>query len=62
MAGTQDASFTLEPVDGKTKVTWANYGKMDFKAKLMGTVMDCESMMNKAMDEGLANIAATVAK
>lgn len=62
IAGTQDASLTLEPQDGKTKVTWASYGKMNFTAKVMGTIFDCESMMNEAMDEGLANIAATATK
>lgn len=59
LSGEQDASFTLEPQGaGQTKITWSNYGRTNFMGKLMGTIMNCDKMMKKTMDQGFTNIEA----
>jgi len=62
MAGTSTVEFTFKPGgDGKTKVTWAMYGKNEgLLAKVMSLVMDCESMCGPEFEKGLADLAKLV--
>lgn len=39
-----------------TRVTWAMRGRSPFMAKLMGLFMNCDAMVGKQFDEGLAKL------
>jgi hypothetical protein len=56
------AEFTLTKKGTSTEVTWAMYGPQPYMAKLMGTLIDCDSMVGKQFEEGLANLKALVEK
>ena len=56
------AEFTLTKKGTSTEVTWAMYGPQLYKAKLMGTLIDCDAMVGKQFAEGLANLKALVEK
>jgi uncharacterized protein YndB with AHSA1/START domain len=62
MTGVSTVEFTFKPeADGKTKVTWAMYGKNEgLLAKVMSMVMDCESMCGPEFEKGLADVAKLV--
>ncbi|HZR60147.1 MAG TPA: SRPBCC family protein [Xanthobacteraceae bacterium] len=48
--------FTLDRVGSGTRVTWAMRGRSPFMAKLMGLFMDCDNMVGKQFEEGLAKL------
>jgi len=50
--------FTLVPEGPATAVTWAMSGKQPILAKVMTLFVDCEKMVGKDFDEGLANLKA----
>jgi uncharacterized protein YndB with AHSA1/START domain len=50
--------YTLEPKGNTTNITWAMYGPQPFLFKLMSTFIDCEKMVGKEFDLGLANLKA----
>ncbi len=50
--------YTLEPKGGSTQVTWAMHGPQPLLAKVMGVFIDCEKMVGKDFEEGLANLKA----
>ena len=54
--------FTFTPEGGKTLVSWTMAGKANFMSKAMGLFMDCDKMVGKQFDQGLAQIAAIVEK
>lgn len=58
MKATDTAEFTFKQEDDKTLVTWSIYGKRNFMAKAMGLVFNCEKMVGKQFDTGLANLKA----
>ncbi len=62
MQGVSTVEFIFTPEsDGKTKVTWAMYGKNEsFMSKVMSLVMDCESMCGPEFEKGLADVAKLV--
>lgn len=53
---TNTAEFEFEPVSGGTKVTWSMFGKNNFMGKLFGMIVDCDKMVGKDFEEGLANL------
>ena len=48
--------FTLSPHSGGTNVTWAMEGPQPFMAKLVGIFMDCDKMVGKEFETGLAKL------
>ena len=59
MEGVSTVEFTFRPEgDGKTKVTWAMYGKNEgLMAKVMSLFMSCEKMCGPEFEKGLADVA-----
>jgi hypothetical protein len=53
-------AFRLEPRGAQTQVTWAMSGVSSLMPKLFAMFVDCEKMMAKDFDEGLANLATIV--
>jgi uncharacterized protein YndB with AHSA1/START domain len=56
MKGHNQAVFTLEPVDGQTRVIWAMTGKYGFPAKLMGIFLNMDKMIGTDFAAGLADL------
>jgi hypothetical protein len=50
--------FTLEPTSSWTNVTWAMYGRQPYMAKFMSTFIDCDAMVGRQFEEGLAKMKA----
>jgi len=50
--------FTLVPNGGGTNVIWGMQGKQPFMMKLMSTVINCEKMVGRQFEEGLAKLKA----
>lgn len=62
MQATNTAEFTFLPEDGGTVVTWSMSGKNSPMGKVMGLFMNCEKLVAKQFDQGLANLKAVVEK
>ena len=62
MEGVSTVEFTFKPEgDGKTKVTWAMYGKNEgLLTRVVSLFMDCESMCGPEFEKGLADVAKLV--
>lgn len=60
MKATNTAEFILTPQGQQTELRWAMYGPQPFIGKLMSTVMDCDAMVGKQFEQGLANLQAVV--
>ena len=62
MAGISTVEFTFKPEgDGKTKVTWAMYGKNEtLMAKVMSLFMSCEKMCGPEFEKGLVDVSHLV--
>jgi uncharacterized protein YndB with AHSA1/START domain len=52
------AEFTLSPMQGATKVTWAMSGDSPYMAKLMGVFVSMDQLVGKDFQTGLANLKA----
>ena len=52
--------FRLQPQGDETNVTWAMSGVSGLMPKVFAMFVDCDKMMGKDFDEGLANLAAIV--
>jgi len=52
--------FTLDRTGAGTRVTWAMRGRSPFMAKLMGLFMNCDNMVGKQFEEGLAKLKTLV--
>jgi hypothetical protein len=50
------AQFTLRPELNETHVTWSMFGKNSLIGKVISLVMNCEDMVGKQFDQGLATI------
>jgi uncharacterized protein YndB with AHSA1/START domain len=48
--------FTLAAKGDTTDVTWAMKGRVPFLGKLMGLVMNCDKMVGRQFEEGLAKL------
>ncbi|MGX8011174.1 SRPBCC family protein [Mesorhizobium sp. ORM8.1] len=51
-----NVDFSLDPSGGATTVTWAMRGARPFIAKLMGLVMNFDTLIGKDFEAGLANL------
>jgi hypothetical protein len=54
------AEFTLKPEGLGTRVTWAMFGPQPFIGKVMDTIMNCDRMIGKEFEAGLARLKAEV--
>lgn len=54
--------FTLASNGGATNVTWAMHGPSPYVAKVMSLFMDCDKMVGKQFEEGLANLKTIAEK
>lgn len=57
-AGDNRVEFTLKPAGDGTEVTWAMKGAASLPGKIFSLFIDCEKMMARDFDEGLANLKA----
>jgi uncharacterized protein YndB with AHSA1/START domain len=53
--------FTLAPEGTATNVTWAMQGHQPYMAKLVSTFIDCDKMVGKQFEEGLAKLKGIAA-
>jgi len=56
MKATNTARFTLQPEGGGTLVVWSMDGKNNLSGKAFGLVVDCEKMVGKDFERGLASL------
>lgn len=56
MKATNTAEFKFRPEGGQTVVTWSMAGKSCFMGKVFGLLMDCEKMIGKQYEQGLASL------
>ncbi len=62
---TNTAEFTFQPEGNQTVVTWSMAGKSNFFFKVFGLFMDCDQMVGKDFEQGLAamkSVAEAAAK
>ena len=62
MAAQNIVEYTLTPKDGATNVAWAMHGQQPFLGKVMSVFIDCDKMVGKSFEEGLANLKALAEK
>ncbi len=60
MEGVATVDFTFKPQGGKTIVTWSMYGKNNFMGKAFGLIMNCDKMIGRDFEKGLASMKALV--
>jgi len=53
---TNPAEFKFTPEGGQTFVTWSMSGKNNFFFKVFGLFMDCDTMVGKDFEKGLASL------
>jgi hypothetical protein len=53
---TNTAAFTFTPEGGQTRVTWSMTGRNNFFFKVFGLFMDCDTMVGKDFEKGLASL------
>jgi Polyketide cyclase / dehydrase and lipid transport len=56
LASTSTAEFSFSPEGQQTRVVWTMSGHNNFIAKLFGLLVNCEKMLGKQFDQGLANL------
>ncbi|HEY4417669.1 MAG TPA: SRPBCC family protein [Verrucomicrobiae bacterium] len=54
------AEFTFKPAAAQTVVTWTMSGKNNFMGKMFGLVMNCDKMIGKDFEKGLAAMKVIV--
>jgi len=54
------AEFTFQLEDGQTAVTWSMSGTNNFIAKAVNLVINCDKMVGRQFEQGLANLRAVV--
>lgn len=59
---THDAEFSFQPDGGQTVVTWTMSGRCNFIARAIGLFINCDKMVGRQFEKGLANLDAVVAK
>jgi len=58
MKATNIAEFTFKPQGNQTAVTWSMSGKANFMAKAFGLFVNCDTMVGKEFEKGLASMKA----
>ena len=59
---TNTAEFKFTPEGGQTLVTWSMTGKNNFFFKVFGLFMDCDTMVGKDFEKGLASLKGIAEK
>ncbi len=54
--------YTLEPQGADTRITWAMHGTKPYIAKVIGVFIDCDKMVGKDFETGLASLKALTEK
>jgi hypothetical protein len=57
---TNAAEFKFQSEGGQTLVTWSMVGNNNFMSKIFSVLVDCEKMVGKDFEKGLASIKAIV--
>jgi hypothetical protein len=57
---TNTTEFTFKPEGGQTQVTWSMLGKNNFMGKAFHLFMDCDKMIGRDFEKGLANLNSTI--
>jgi len=57
---TNTTEFTVRPQGNGTEITWTMSGKNNFMSKLFGVFVDCEQMVGKDFEKGLAGLQAVI--
>jgi uncharacterized protein YndB with AHSA1/START domain len=52
----RQATFTLLPLEGGTRVNWSMKGENDFLGKAMSLAVDKDALVGKDLEQGLANL------
>jgi len=60
-AGTADAEFTFKAEGDRTVVSWSMSGKNSFPAKIASLFINCDDMIGKQFEKGLANLGTVAA-
>jgi uncharacterized protein YndB with AHSA1/START domain len=58
MKATNMADFTFRPEGRQTRVVWIMSGKCNFISKAFGLLVDCDKMIGKDFEKGLAQLKA----
>jgi hypothetical protein len=58
---TNAAEFVFRPEAGQTVVSWTMTGRNNLFSKIFGLLMNCEKMVGRDFDKGLASLGAAVA-
>ena len=59
---TNVAEFSFNSAGSQTEVTWSMTGKNNLFFKLFGLFMDCDKMVGKDFEKGLASLKTVVEK
>jgi hypothetical protein len=59
---TNTAEFTFSPKGNQTVVNWSMSGKNNFGGKVFSLFMNCDDMIGKDFEKGLANLKSAVEK
>ncbi|HXF10925.1 MAG TPA: SRPBCC family protein [Desulfuromonadaceae bacterium] len=59
---TNTAEFVFMPEGPGTRVTWSMFGCNNLGSKIFGLLMDCEKIVGKDFDKGLAGLKSVVVK
>ena len=57
---TNMAELTFKPEGSQTAVSWSMFGQNSFGGKIFGLFMNCEKMVGKDFEKGLANLKSVV--
>ena len=57
---TNTAEFGFQPEGGQTVVTWSMSGKNNFMGKIFGLFVNCEKMVGRDFEKGLAAMKSVV--
>ncbi len=58
MKASNRVDYTLEPNGHGTRVTWAMSGRQPLPAKIFASFVDCDNMVGRDFERGLANLKA----
>jgi hypothetical protein len=57
---TNTAEFTFAPQGDQTLVTWSMAGTSNFMSKVFGLIINCDKMVGKHFEKGLAGLKSVV--
>ncbi len=57
---TNTAEFKFTAADGRTLVAWSMFGKNNFMSKMFSLIVDCDKMVGKDFEKGLASLKTII--